>query len=160
VRHHDRAARIRRIARLLVALGEPSDAAIRAAARLAPRVTNGPRGEQLAIIEHRERVAGGGDRGHEAWVLRRVLGWGERDAARALDCSRTALRLHLDARPPLEAAEEARRIMEMRACMDEVRVDGGAGRDRGTVRHRRLVQVLVVAASMITALAIATRFLP
>jgi len=44
--------------------------------------------------------------------------------------------------------------------MDEVRVGDGVRGDLGPGRHRRLVQVLVVAASTITALAIATRFLP
>ena len=90
-----RPARARRIARLLHALGEPVADAERHGRRLASRVADGPRGERLAILDHRERVEGGGDRGREAWVLRIVLGWSDRDAARAMDCSRSALEGHL-----------------------------------------------------------------
>ena len=90
-----RAARARRIARLLHALGEPAKEAERHGRALADRIADGPRGERLAILEHRERIPGGGDRGREAWVLRRVLGWSDRDAARGMDCSRTALEGHL-----------------------------------------------------------------
>ena len=142
-----------------MALGEsPSDAAV-AAARLSRRVMDGPRGEQLAIIEHRERVAGGGDRTQEAWVLRRVLGWGERDAARALDCSRTALRLHLQARPVVDVAEENRRIAEIRARMAEVRMQTGDHRDSATAGRRRVLRTVVVVVAILTALAAATRVL-
>jgi hypothetical protein len=154
----DRAARTRRIARLLVALGESPTEAIPAARRLASRVLDGPRGEQLAIIEHRERVAGGGDRSREAWVLRRVLGWGERDAARALDCSRTALRLHLGSRPPLDPDAEAASIEEIRRRMDEVRVtEFAAASFRHSTGGRALFRVAMVSLTLL-ALAIATRF--
>ena len=88
---------MRRIARLLHALGEPRETAASHARPLARRLPDGPRGERLVILEHRERMEGGGDRAREAWVLRAVFGWSERDAAKALDCSRTALRLHLEA---------------------------------------------------------------
>ena len=90
-----RPPRVRRIARLLHALGEPAAEAVKHGRGLAGRVADGPRGERLAILEHRERVDGGGDRGREAWVLRIVLGWSDRDAARAMDCSRSALSGHL-----------------------------------------------------------------
>jgi hypothetical protein len=159
VARKDRAARTRRIARLLVALGEPPVAAVAAATRLSRRVADGPRGEQLAIIEHRERTAGGGDRTHEAWVLRHVLGWNERDAARALDCSRTALRLHLGNRPRRSAEEDERRIAEIRARMMEITV--GAVPDTSSAvpeRHRVLLGFGLVVA-ILTLLAIATRFL-
>lgn len=90
-----RSARSRRIARLLHALGEPTPVAEAHGRALAARIADGPRGERLAILEHRERTPGGGDRGREVWVLRVVLGWSDRDAAKALDCSRTALEGHL-----------------------------------------------------------------
>ena len=90
-----RSARSRRIARLLHALGEPAKLAEEHGRAIAGRIADGPRGERLAILEHRDRTTGGGDRGREAWVLRVVLGWSDRDAAKALDCSRTALEGHL-----------------------------------------------------------------
>lgn len=103
-----RSARIRRLATLFVALGDPESEAIAAASRLARRVPDGPRGERMAIIERRERVPEA-SRSHEAWVLRRVMGWTERDAAKALDCSRTVLCRHLEDRS-VDEEEEQRRI--------------------------------------------------
>lgn len=91
----DRPARARRVARLLHALGEPRAEAERHGLRLSSRVPDGPRGERLAIMDHRDRASGGGDREREAWVLRIVFAWSDRDAARAMDCSRSALERHL-----------------------------------------------------------------
>lgn len=54
------------------------------------------RGGRLAVFAYRESDLAGGDRIREAWILVSVLGWEERDAAIALDCSRTALRGHLE----------------------------------------------------------------
>jgi hypothetical protein len=142
-----------------VALGESPEEAMIAGSRLSGRVVDGPRGEQLAIIEHRDRVPGGGDRGHEAWVLRRVLGWGERDAARALDCSRTALRLHLDARPRMDDAEEARRIGDIRDRMRAVRPGAAPIPKERDLARRRMARLLVLGVLAVTVLAVATRFL-
>ncbi len=120
---------------------------------------DGPRGEQLVIIEHRERVPGGGDRGHEAWVLRHVLGWNERDAARALDCSRTALRLHLAARPAGTAESERARIREMRARMAAVPMGTVPPSDRMDGRTHRLLGRGVVVVLIVVLIAVATRVL-
>ena len=113
----------------------------------------------MAIIEHRERTAGGGDRTHEAWVLRHVLGWNERDAARALDCSRTALRLHLGNSPRRSAEDDERQIAEIRARMAQITVGAvtntpSAGRER-----RRVLLGFGLVVAILTLLAIATRFL-
>lgn len=142
-----------------MALGESPEDAVAAARTLSRRVVDGPRGEQLAIIEHRERTAGGGDRAHEAWVLRRVLGWGERDAARALDCSRTALRLHLASRPPLEPAAEAASIQEIRCRMRGVRVSDRLPTALTRSRARRMLVRVALVVSALLVMEIATRFL-
>jgi hypothetical protein len=114
----------------------------------------------LAIIRHRERAPGGGSRSHEAWVLRRVLGWGERDAARALDCSRTALRLHLQQTSAWSPEEEASRIAETRARMDEVPFGGDSIEEALVARRRRGFVLVAIVAAGLTGLAILTRFLP
>lgn len=119
--------RITRIARLLVALGDEPAVAVARGRRLVGRAADGPRGERLAIQDHRERAADGGDRLHESWVLRRVLGWSERDAARALDCSRTVLRRHLEAIPDRSPEAETAEIETVRRRMQEVVVADAPG---------------------------------
>lgn len=91
-------------------MGEPAEAATAHARPLARRLPDGPRGERLIILEHRERLKDGGDRAREAWVLRAVFGWSERDAAKAMDCSRTALRIHLGAGADRFDADDARAL--------------------------------------------------
>jgi len=93
----------------------------------------------MAIIERRDRVPEA-SRSHEAWVLRRVMGWTERDAAKALDCSRTVLCRHLEDRS-VDEDEERRRIERCRA-----RIHGLADADawkRPTGERERRLRILL-----------------
>lgn len=154
-----RTTRTRRLARLLVALGDDVDVAIDRGRRLARTAADGPRGERLAILDHRERVADGGDRLHESWVLRHVLGWSERDAAKALDCSRTVLRRHLAARPPRSDADERAAIDAVRRRMDAVFVSEVRGAGPGRIRGRGGLLAAAIAAVVLATLAAATAWL-
>lgn len=84
-----------RTCRLLLALGMNRADAERTARSVRNHRAFGTRGGRLAIFAYRESDPAGGDRIREAWILLSVLGWGERESAIALDCSRTALRGHL-----------------------------------------------------------------
>ena len=125
-RRSERPARARRVARLLHGLGESAADAARHGRRLAPSVPDGPRGERMAILDHRERMPGGGDRGREAWVLRVVLGWSPRDAARALDCSKTALDVHQRANEGRFDQDDVAALRRGMAAID-AEGDGGSG---------------------------------
>ncbi len=92
-------------------------------------------------------------------MLRRVLGWGERDAARALDCSRTALRLHLGSRPPLNPVSEAASIEAVRRRMDEVLITDHATSPFGRPTVGRALSRVAMVALAILALVVATRFI-
>ena len=81
----------------------------------------------MAIPDHRERMPDGGDRGREAWVLRVVLGWSSRDAARALDCSKTALDVHLRAN---EGRFDQDDVAALRRGMAAIDAEGGGGSGR------------------------------
>ena len=85
-----------RTCRLLLALGMNRVDAERTARTVRKHHAFRTRGGRLAIFAYRESDPAGGDRIREAWILLSVLGWGERESAIALDCSRTALRGHLE----------------------------------------------------------------
>ena len=147
-----RPARARRIARFLHALGEPAAEAERHGRRLASQVADGPRGERLAILDHRERVEGGGDRGREAWVLRIVLGWSDRDAARAMDCSRSALEGHLKG---LGGRFDADDVLALRHGMAAIDGEHGVrtrGAGRGEWRLGRPWRWLILVVSVVLVL--------
>ena len=150
-------ARARRIARLLHALGEPVKVAERHGRALAGRIADGPRGERLAILEHRERSPGGGDRGREAWVLRRVLGWSDRDAAKALDCSRTALHGHLQTISGRFDDDDVAALRQGIARVDGGMVHPEVRSGRAQSGWSRLLP-LVVAVAVVLALVMATRW--
>ena len=104
-----------RTCRLLLALGMSRVDAERTARTIRKHHAFQTRGGRLAVFAYRESDSDGGDRVREAWILVSVLGWGERDAAIALDCSRTALRGHLEqAASRFDAAdvEALRRIVD------------------------------------------------
>ncbi len=82
--------------RLLLALGMSRVDAERTARTVRKHHAFRTRGGRLAVFAYRESDPAGGDRIREAWILLSVLGWGERESAIALDCSRTALRGHLE----------------------------------------------------------------
>ena len=84
-----------RTCRLLLALGMNRVDAERTARTVRNHPAFETRGGRLAVFAYRESDPAGGDRIREAWILISVLGWAEREAAIALDCSRTALRGHL-----------------------------------------------------------------
>ena len=85
-----------RTCRLLLALGMNRVEAERTARKVRDHHSFRTRGGRLAVFAYRDSDPDGGDRVREAWVLGSVLGWGERESAIALDCSRTALRGHLE----------------------------------------------------------------
>ena len=108
----DEFSRQRRVYRLLAMLsGRPIAAAEALKKGLPARIPDGPRGERIAVHLARtlepgrlsllaepyaEQLASLDHPEREAWVLRRGLGFTERDAAIALDCSRTVLRRRLE----------------------------------------------------------------
>jgi hypothetical protein len=85
-----------RTCRLLLALGMSRVDAEHTARVVRNHPAFDTRGGRLAVFAYRESDPAGGDRIREAWILVSVLGWEERAAAIALDCSRTALRGHLE----------------------------------------------------------------
>jgi len=94
----------------------------------------------------------------EAWLLARVFGLPEREAARSMDCSVTAVRLHLeraDATIRDRLDEDRRRAMVGGLRTLVAGIDVPADVRAGWVRRRRLrrVRTLVVAAIGLAALA-------
>lgn len=90
----------------------------------------------------------------EAWVLRRVEQLDEITAARAMDCSKTALRLHLNVAD--EALAQAKVDAEVLASALRQRADTLDPAPtieawRKTRRRRSLVKLAVIAALLITA---------
>ncbi|MCP4834152.1 MAG: hypothetical protein GY895_05245 [Phycisphaera sp.] len=100
---------------MLLALGMSRVDAERTARTVRKHRAFQTRGGRLAVFAYRESDPAGGDRIREAWILMSVLGWGERESAIALDCSRTALRGHLEqaaARFDEADVEALRRIVD------------------------------------------------
>ena len=151
-------ARIRRVYRLLVVLTGRPIAAGERLGTLPARIPDGPRGERIAIQAARAMESGVmailssetgkalaelSEQDREVWVLRRVMGFGERDTAIAVDCSRTVVRRRLDA---LGDAPGPDAVNEVRSMMYELGLPVGYLRHR-RIEHRgrrRLVQLALV----------------
>lgn len=79
----------------------------------------------------------------EVWVLRRVMGFSERDTAIAVDCSRTVVRRRLESLGDTLGANE---VEEVRSMMLRLGLPMGYLRHRRIERRgrRRLLQLAVV----------------
>ena len=140
----DDPARIRRLYRLLVVLcGRPIAAGERLGS-LPVRIPDGPRGERIAIQAARDMESGAmtilpseigraiarlPQQDREVWVLRRVMGFSERDTAIAVDCSRTVVRRRLENLGDSLGPDE---VAEVRSMMLRL------GLPVGYLRHRRI----------------------
>lgn len=161
----DEFSRQRRVYRLVAILsGRPLAAAEALKTGLPARIPDGPRGERIAVQIARTLEPGRlgvlappyADQlfslepaQREAWVLRRGLGFGERDAAIALDCSRTVLRRRLaqvDDRLDAAAVRAVRSAMLELGLPAEFIRTGRAHRRRWRWFRLLIVIVLVVGA--------------
>lgn len=107
----DQLARYRRVFRLVAVLTGRPLASASVLATLPREIPDGPRGERIAVQAARdfeyaqsslldaslaERFSALAPQNREAWVLRRVLCFTERDTAISMDCSRTVVRQRLE----------------------------------------------------------------
>ena len=125
----DSLASHRRVFRLLAILtGRPLAAGERLS-NLPAHIPTGPRGERIAVHAARdmeqgslsllpediaERVYGLEHQLREAWILSEVMGYDDRNAAIALDCSRTGVKNRLES---VRGCVELGDAEALRACM-------------------------------------------
>ena len=157
----DHLARQRRIYRLVATLTGRPLASAEVLARLPAVIPDGPRGERIAVQASREydfarsslleadlssRLSGQAAQVREAWVLRRVMGLGERETAIAMDCSRTVVRNRLEGVDAVLSPQDA---LAVREAMLRIGLPPGFKRRKSEqLRARKVLLALVAIAGL------------
>ena len=151
----DELARQRRVFRLVAILTGRLLASVEVLSALPEVIPDGPRGERIAVQASRrfkaaqsslldgavaEKLFALAPQVREAWVLRRVLEFNERETAIAMDCSRTVVRNRLETIVDLMSRQDAGVV---RQAMLRIGVPQGyQRRHHQRVRARRAFMVM------------------
>ena len=157
----DELARYRRVFRLVAILTGRPLASVSVLSTLPEEIPDGPRGERIAVQAARgfkparssllegplaDSLFALPPQNREAWVIRRVLGFSERETAIAMDCSRTVVRQRLETIGDAFSTEDA---IAVRESMLQIGIPAGFQRHRQErARARKILLILVVVAGV------------